>query len=494
MADKQLTEAELKELKTKMRALLAVNRQKLLLKYPFIGGVLMRMDLIPVRDLRVRTACTDGTNVYCDIAFWSELTEEEQEFVLAHETWHCVLMHFARLQNREPELFNIATDMEVNHLLECDNMKMPKDGVRQPRELNGKSAEECYEWLLQAMKKKGRKQMMQMAGLDKSGKNKNKDDSWDSRTSNEMQSSNKKLAGQFDKHIHKENVAEEEKDNRNQNGQGKNDSDNEDADGKDGKSKSTAKGGSGKTGTGVTDKYGDVGLDPDYHPAMSEATAEKIREAAISAAQQCERTQGTLPSHVEQIINEIKKPEIRWQEVLAQFVTSCYNGSRCWLPPCRRHIHAGLYLQSRRQERINVTVAIDTSSSTSLDLPKFMGELISLLNSFGGYELHLIQCDAEASDYQKFDDCNPFPVEDCSKFKFTGFGGTSFVPPFEYVKEHGINSDCFIYFTDGFGDAPANPPPYPVLWILTHDGNEDFCNWGRKLKFKHNDRQYNEEF
>ena len=40
--------------------LLARDRQELLIKYPFTGSVLMRMELVPVRDDRLETACTDG--------------------------------------------------------------------------------------------------------------------------------------------------------------------------------------------------------------------------------------------------------------------------------------------------------------------------------------------------------------------------------------------------------------------------------------------------
>ena len=38
-----------------------------------------------------------------------------------------------------------------------------------------------------------------------------------------------------------------------------------------------------------------------------------------------------------------------------------------------------------------------------------------------------------------------------------------------------------VYVTDGYGDAPAKAPPYPVLWVLTADATEDFTPWGQKL-------------
>ena len=47
----------------------------------------------------------------------------------------------------------------------------------------------------------------------------------------------------------------------------------------------------------------------------------------------------------------------------------------------------------------------------------------------------------------------------------------------------------FSSYTDRLGDGYAGmsydkQPPYPVLWLITKDGTFDFCDWGRKIKFK----------
>ena len=162
-------------------------------------------------------------------------------------------------------------------------------------------------------------------------------------------------------------------------------------------------------------------------------------------------------------------------------MTSCYGGSRRWLPPNRRHISQGLYLQSSRKERLQAAVAIDTSGSTTEDLPQFFSELTSLLNTFGDYELTVIQCDCEIQNVEKFDNCNPFHSPEWITY---GHGGTDFRPPFVYVAEHPeIEPSCLIYITDGYGPAPDNPPPYPVLWLLTGDGEKP-ATWGRELRLR----------
>ena len=55
------TNAEEEKRKAICREVLAQDRQKLLVRWPFIGGVMMRMELIPVRDDRLNTASTMAT-------------------------------------------------------------------------------------------------------------------------------------------------------------------------------------------------------------------------------------------------------------------------------------------------------------------------------------------------------------------------------------------------------------------------------------------------
>ena len=148
-----LSDEETRILKKKASDILSVCRRDILHDYPFIGSIALRMDMVPVRDVRVRTACTDGNSVYFDIAFLSSLSREEQTFVLAHEVWHAVLMHMVRRQTRDPELFNIATDKEVNNMLTQDGFKAPAMVLLPSEDEKNLCAEEIYEKLIKNMKK-----------------------------------------------------------------------------------------------------------------------------------------------------------------------------------------------------------------------------------------------------------------------------------------------------------------------------------------------------
>ena len=467
---RELTEEETKTLKKKASEILSVCRRDVLNKYPFIGSIALRMEMVPVRDIRVRTACTDGNAVYFDIAFLSSLTREEQTFVLAHEVWHAVMMHLVRRQNRNPELFNIATDKEVNYMLQKDGFTAPKDLLFPTAEEEGKCAEEIYEMLLKKMKNNQQQQQNQQ-NKNGNSSNRNGQPSQNGRQGDKDGNKTGEFRGQFDKHVY--DGMEDGQPNQNNNGQN--------GDG-DGNSNSYGE---------LTDKYGKVGLDSDFQPKISKDFADKMRETIVSEAQRVEKMKGSLPAHIKELVKKCTQAEIKWQEVLAQFVTRCYNsGNRSWIPPNRRHVHNGVYLQSRQATKIKLAVGIDTSGSTMSDRSKFLGELHSLIKSFGMFDLSIIECDAEVGAYKHYtqDDNLDFEIDN-GEYAMSGGGGTAMRPIFDYILDNQIECDALCIMTDGYIDSiPTNPiPSLPVLWVITKGGTADFCDWGQKIQLKYDD-------
>ena len=60
-----------------------------------------------------------------------------------------------------------------------------------------------------------------------------------------------------------------------------------------------------------------------------------------------------------------------------------------------------------------------------------------------------------------------------------GGGGTSFLPPFEWIGTQGLRPDVLIYFTDAEGTFPPLPPVYPVLWLVKGRGA---VPWGERIQ------------
>ena len=491
-----LTEDQLRKLKAEVAASLSRDRHGLLVHQPFVGNCAMRFDLIPVRDKRCMTACTDSKTIYFSCDFYSKLNDQERKFVLAHEIWHSLTLTFARRQSRDPDLFNVASDMEINNILVGDGAESggfapPPDLLYPPPKLRGKSAETIYEWLLKQQQKNNLNNAL--SGIPKpsrsgsgygDGDSDSDDGDSDSSLGGKSGRKNKpgksgdgdekrddsndgkntgKLSGQFDKHAYDDEDPSVDDTDGKQN-----------KDGKDSKDK----------GSGPRDQWGEVGYDEDFQPGVPADAAERMREAAIAAAQAYVREHGDLPAGVEALVGKLAHPEMNWREYLCQYISRAIGGRRTYLPPARRHLYNDMYFQSRRNEKLKVGVFIDTSGSTTSELPKFFGELKGLVDSFGSYEIHCIHCDAAVDKYELYDDNNPLDLEDASKIEYSGGGGTSFDPPFQYVDEHQLDIDCAIYMTDGYGPCTVDPPKYPVLWLITKDGTTDFCNWGQKVIFK----------
>jgi predicted metal-dependent peptidase len=51
------------------------------------------------------------------------------------------------------------------------------------------------------------------------------------------------------------------------------------------------------------------------------------------------------------------------------------------------------------------------------------------------------------------------------------------IPVFNWIADEqrtkGMNLDCLFFMTDGYGDFPAKPPPFPVDWIVTENYMKD---------------------
>lgn len=222
----------------------------------------------------------------------------------------------------------------------------------------------------------------------------------------------------------------------------------------------------------------DLVVDPDYSPGdFDQQTQREWRENLVAATQSC-RQYGTLPQGLRRWVEQKTQPQLRWQDLLRQFVQRSYGGSRQWFPPARRHLYRGLYLPSTRCERLKIWVALDTSGSTHRDLPVFLAELSSLLTSFDRVELTLVECDTEI---QKLEKLNEDQVSDLARREFQGFGGTSLIPPFDKAAEE--TPDCLVYLTDGYGPAPEKAPGFAVLWVLTEGGTEP-TDWGQTVFLK----------
>ena len=391
------------------------DRMKLLRWRPFIGTLAMNLELIPVVDHRCPTACTDGKRIFFNPHFLNSLTKDERLTILGHEIWHCGMSHFSREHGRieDHKMWNHAIDHEVNALLQEDGFSIPEHAILYDK-YKGESAETVFELI-----KNGTIQMRGQC-LD--------------------EHNTTKQPGEGD----------------------------EDSDGHDGWS------------TLSVAKNGDISakVDGDFTPNRTDDVWKDWKNKMMSAAQQCQGRGVDLGTYKSRL-DELFSSKMHWKEILRQYLTPMFDSTRKWLPPNRRYVYKKMYLPSLRKEKqLNIVIAIDTSGSTRGDVVKtFVSEVFAILNSFGGYQLRLIQCDWAINEDVIYNSESPFVAD---KFRLKGGGGTSFVPVFDLLGEDFEKPAVVLYLTDGYGDAPKKEPNYPVIWGII-DGGVNPAKWGRSL-------------
>ena len=129
-----------------MKSDIEVLKRKMLVKYPFFGSVVTNVDYKESKD--IIAAATDGKIIYYNPDFLNGLNISEQIFIFAHEVCHIAFNHILRSENKDNDLWNIATDAVINQFLKQDSLTMVQGGVDIKEAINY-DVETLYEKLLQ---------------------------------------------------------------------------------------------------------------------------------------------------------------------------------------------------------------------------------------------------------------------------------------------------------------------------------------------------------
>ena len=226
------------------------------------------------------------------------------------------------------------------------------------------------------------------------------------------------------------------------------------------------------------------GLGDDLHddPTMSEAERSEIEvtiKIQIAQAAQAARMQGKMPASLQRLVDEILNVKTPWFDILERHMTGLVKSDYTWSRPNRRYIGAGHYLPSMNSTPAmgEMVLVVDTSGSIGSDeMNMFAGHMNRILETCKPAKLHVVYCDAAVGSVDEYT-----PDDLPAVFKTpSGGGGTDFKPPFDWVDEQGLQPDCLVYLTDGYGDFPEQPS-YPTIWLMTTDVQAPF---GEVVRFE----------
>lgn len=180
---------------------------------------------------------------------------------------------------------------------------------------------------------------------------------------------------------------------------------------------------------------------------------------------------------------ELLEPKIDWREVLREFVKAVCRSkdNSSWRRVNRRYLSMDVYMPSLIGERIgDIVIGADMSGSIGGDeVAKFLTEIRAIADNVMPEKLHLLYWDTAVAGHEEYTDSNRDGLVQSTRPK--GGGGTDVSCVFDYIDEKKLDPQVCIILTDGYTPYPANPPSYPVLWVMTTDQQ---APWGRQAKLE----------
>lgn len=235
--------------------------------------------------------------------------------------------------------------------------------------------------------------------------------------------------------------------------------------------------------------------------------AEHGRELIRSAAQAHKKSRGTVPGHLDELIQKmLMPPTVPWTQFLRNMVqrTRQTKKDRGMSRPSKiisaMHKYAQRQLNDAKEEtplltrlrqfkrvppfpgikqtnRYTIVYAVDTSGSmSSADLEKGLSELQHIQKSDSEVKICVIYADTAI--------CKEFWITPTSEIdqNLTGRGGTDFEAVFEHVAQMMTSQDkapdILVYCTDGYAPPPVTKLPIPTVWLLTPRGRPVMADAG----------------
>lgn len=419
--------------------LLSIVRTRLLMNSPFFGtqSYMLRTQI----DNTIQTLQTDGTSLWYNADYLGSLSSLEQQFVLAHEVLHCVLLHPYRRGTRDPLEWNIACDYAVNALLKKAGFIMP--GIMPglyDRQFEGMSAEQIYS-LRQNQKppepepEPQPQPQPQQASGDGEG---NPDDDGEGGPDND---------GEGDPNNDGEGNPDEDGDGIGTSGAGQ---------GTPGQGKPAPKQIMPNSPTG---EFTDA---PKPEQQVEGGMSEQDWQISAEQAARVASAAGNMPGGIESEMKNTREPRVDWVTQTRDFVTNTLPSDYSWTKPNRRFIGAGVYLPGTTKQNVGrIVLGIDSSGSTWSILDIFRSEILGIIREARPEAVDVVYWDTKVQGHEEF---TPDSAE--IEIKIRGGGGTLAQPMFDWVEKLPEPPVALIMFTDlDLGDKPKEPD-YPVLWCV----------------------------
>ena len=454
----------------------------LLRKQPFFGSLALRL---PLRaDPSRETLASDGHEIRYSPRWVAATDAHVIETAMARVVMACALKHHTRRGERDPERWQLASQLVTHALIRDAGFTLPPDAEA----WDGVSVEEAYDRLPEPQEDDSGGDgeappaggaMAAAAAGQPSGTSDADDDSPNGPADTPDSPANDDDSGKPD------DSGGREQDGSGDDGRGDNRQDQHlpgcDGQGPDGDCDAPAS--HDPSGTGeIMDADARAGDGGEPAEAPVDVTAEEQAwDEAMHQAMNLARAEGKLPGGVEETVRNAHASTLDWRSLLRRYMTDAARRDYSWSLPNRRFIDSGLYLPSIRSEGMDaIAVIIDTSGSLPAQtLADFWAELREVATEIQPESVHVLQVDAAVQDAAEYAS-DDLPDEIALK----GRGGTDFRPGFEWLDEQGIQPGVCLYFTDMLcSDYPEAEPGFPTIWVNYSSAPSEWNRepWGERI-------------
>ena len=449
---------------------------ELLRKQPFFGSLVLRLPLRP--DPTRETLATDGHEIRYSPRWIAETEAHLIETAMARVVMACALKHHTRRGERDPERWQMASQLVTHALIRDAGFTLPPD-VEAWDDL---SVEQAYDRLPAPEDGDSGDDGDVPSGADGAsastagesspdGDDDAAEDTSDAADDGESQDPGDGRDGDDDD---TGDPSDATGDGASQNEEG----DNQDADGA-----SDAPPSHDPSGTGEVMDAGacDSGNGDTAETPVDVAAEEQAWDEAMHQALNIARAEGKVPGRVEETVKGAHASTLDWRTLLRRYMTDAAKSDYSWSLPNRRFIDFGLYLPSIRSEGMEtIAVIVDTSGSLPAEtLGEFWAELREVAAEIKPESVVVLQVDAGVQDAAEY---TPDDLPD--EIVVKGRGGTDFRPGFEWLDEQGIQPAVCLYFTDmECSRYPDDEPVFDVVWVNWSDPPEDWNRepWGERI-------------
>ena len=205
-------------------------------------------------------------------------------------------------------------------------------------------------------------------------------------------------------------------------------------------------------------------------------------DSKVMMAANAAKAVGKLPIKIDQMIQQMKKAQVDWRDVMRRFIGGDQPDDYSMRRPQRAMYHmAGIVAPSIQKIGAgNVVIGIDTSGSVSHgELTQFLGELNAISEDIMPASVTVITCDTEVRTVRRYE-----RGEVIDEIHVGGRGGTMVSPVFQYIEDNELEVDNMVYLSDlQVWDYPEKEPSYPTLWVSSWS-HATAAPWGETTYLK----------